>query len=237
MQHIKKALKILFLFGLLVGFILAGLYAFYDKELPQGKEGPAADRLAEKMLEALNYPAYQKINYIEWTFSGLYRKQQYQWYKKKGRCRVTWDSIAVNLNLMATRKSTVEVNGVSYTGKKKNDFIRYANAKFNNDSFWLVAPYKLFDKGVERRLLKDEAGKDALLVTYSSGGTTPGDAYLWLLDETYKPRAYQMWVDLIPLGGLSASWENWKKTSQGAFLAQSHKIFFLNLEITGIKTK
>ena len=56
---------------------------------------------------------------------------------------------------------------------KKDEFIRSAEAKFNNDTFWLVAPYKVFDVGVERRLVRVNDNENALLVTYTSGGSTP----------------------------------------------------------------
>lgn len=69
------------------------------------------------------------------------------------------------------------------------------------------------------------------------GGTTPGDSYLWLLNEDDQPKAFQMWVSIIPIGGIEASWEQWKETPNGAFLPQLHQLLFLDLEITGIKVK
>lgn len=230
MLFLKKIAKILVLFSL----SLATLFMYFDKALPQGEKGPAADQLAQKMLQALNHSAFKDLNYIEWTFSSRGKGRSYQWHKAKASCTVTWDSISVNLNLTAVKKSTVEINGQSYEGEKKRDFISSAEAKFNNDSFWLVAPYKVFDKGVERRLVKQDDGYEALLVTYTSGGTTPGDSYLWLVDENYRPKAFQMWVDIIPIGGLTASWDDWVKTPQGTILPQSHQLPFINIEITGI---
>ncbi len=235
MKYIKFFLKgLLFLF-LLVGLFLTAGYYRYNKALPTGVEGVEADRLAEKMLSALNHDAYKALDYIEWTFSSRGLGRQYQWQKSKGRCKVAWDSISVNLNLNTLKKSTVLINDLAYTGELKSDYISAAEAKFNNDSFWLVAPYKLFDKGVERRLVERETGEKALLITYTSGGSTPGDSYLWILGEDYKPTSFQMWVNLIPIGGIAASWQNWQKTTNGAFLPKSHQVLFLDLEIKGLK--
>ena len=100
----------------------------------------------------------------------------------------------------------------------------------------MVAPYKVFDKGVELRLVKTKNQKDALLVTYTIGGTTPGDSYLWHLDKNGRPISYQMWVDILPIGGLKATWSDWKLTETGANLPQSHKLLFIYLGITKIKT-
>ena len=235
MKYVKIALKSLLTLTLFLGLSLVGLYYSYDQELPQGTQGVEADLLAKKMLDAMNYGAYKELNYITWTFSSRGRGRSYRWYKNQGRCKVLWDSISVDLNIKALKKSSVQVNGLAYTGELKDDIIRAAEAKFNNDSFWLVAPYKLFDAGVERRLVKHDNGEDALLVTYKSGGTTPGDSYLWLLDDNYRPRAFQMWVSILPIGGIEASWEQWEKTAKGAYLPRLHQLSILDLEITGLK--
>ena len=235
MKYFKIVLKSLFLFILVLGLSLAGLYFSYDTALPQGKQGVEADRLAKKMLEAMNYDAYKELDYIAWTFSSRGRGRSFKWHKNQGRCEVLWDSISVNLNIKALERSSVKVNGSIYTGEMKDDFIRAAEAKFNNDTFWLVAPYKLFDAGVERRLVTQDNGENALLITYTSGGSTPGDSYLWLLDNNYRPRAFQMWVSILPIGGLEASWEQWEKTANGAYLPRLHQLSVLDLEITDIK--
>ena len=97
-----------------------------------------------------------------------------------------------------------------------------------------MAPYKIFDKGTERSIATLKNGKEALLVTYNSGGTTPGDSYLWHLDPTGKPISFQMWVDILPIGGLEASWDDWTTTESGAQLPTFHKLLILGLEITDI---
>ena len=235
MKYLKIALKSLLVLLLFLGLSLISLYHYYDHELPQGEQGEAADQLAQKMLVAMNYDAYKELDYIEWSFSSRGRGRSYSWYKRQARCTVAWDSISVDLNLNALKKSNIQVNGAAYKGELEKDYISSAKAKFNNDTFWLVAPFKLFDKGVERRLVKQNNASDALLVTYTSGGNTPGDSYLWFLDEDYKPKAFQMWVSLIPIGGIEATWEKWQQTANGAFLPRLHKVLFLDLEITNLK--
>ena len=80
-----------------------------------------------------------------------------------------------------------------------------------------------------------EDGKDALLVTYTKGGTTPGDSYLWHFDENGKPKSYQMWVDILPIDGLEASWDNWITTESGAILPTTHKLLVLDLDMGDVK--
>jgi hypothetical protein len=44
-----------------------------------------------------------------------------------------------------------------------------------------------------------------------------------------------MWVDILPINGLEATWENWIVTESGAQLPTFHKLVFLGLELTDIK--
>jgi len=99
--------------------------------------------------------------------------------------------------------------------------------------FWLSAPYKLHDPGVNLSLAKDADGKEGLLVQYDSGGVTPGDSYLWYLDETGLPTGYKMWVNIIPVGGVYASWSDWKSVEGGTRLSTEHELSmgFINLPI------
>lgn len=235
-MKLKRILKIIG--GLIVFFTLPTLLLFgfmylkYDTPLPEGKQGPEADQLATKMLKSLNETAYHNTDYLEWTFKGIHH---YKWYKSEASCEVTWDDFTVILDLKDHDNSKVFVAGTEYSGIEKHDYIHKAEDYFNNDSFWLVAPYKVFDSGVERRLVVTEEGQEALLVTYTSGGTTPGDSYLWHLDANDKPKSYQMWVSILPIDGLEASWEGWITTESGAQLPTFHKLLFLSLDMGDVK--
>ncbi len=233
----KKILKILG--GLIVFFTLptllffAFMYFKYNEDLPTGEQGEAADALAVKMLNALDHKAYEATDYIEFTFK---QRHHFKWDKAQNTCEVYWKHVKVDLDLNNTYNSEVFISDIKYDGIEKQDYIEKALNYFNNDTFWLVAPYKVFDKGVERRLVTTEEGKQALLVTYTTGGSTPGDSYLWHLDDNGKPRSYQMWVDILPIDGFEASWSDWTTTETGAQLPTFHKLLVLGLEIEDIKT-
>jgi hypothetical protein len=232
---LKKILKIIggiSLFITLPTLLLFGfLYFKYNEELPIGKKGAAAEQLATKMLKSLDYEAYQTTNYIEWTFKN---RHHYKWNKAKNSCEVYWKNYKVNLQLNAISKSVAFENNLQIKSTDAKESIDKALSYFNNDSFWLVAPYKVFDSGTERSIVTSGNGKEGLLITYTSGGSTPGDSYLWHLDDSGKPRSFQMWVDILPIDGLEASWNDWTTTASGAQLPTFHKLMVLGLEITDI---
>lgn len=229
----KKIFKVL---GglLLLGFFAFGmLYAIYHKPLPEGKTGPQADALAHKMLQAINYEAYQQTRYLEWSFAG--NAHQYKWDKSRSNVEVRWDDYIMNLNLHDTSRSSVTQKGVKLSAKESRDLYTTAWDYFNNDSFWLVAPFKVFDIGTKRSLVQLDDGSEGLLVTYSRGGTTPGDSYLWQLNTDGFPESFRMWVKIIPIGGVKATWDDWKVTTSGAFLPTSHQIGPFTLDMGEVK--
>ena len=75
----------------------------------------------------------------------------------------------------------------------------------------------------------------SLLVFYENGGSTPGDHYLWYLDTHHRPYKWQMWVSIIPIGGVFSSWSKWKKTKSGAWVAQEHHIGPITLTVRDIE--
>lgn len=234
-KRLKKILK--YIFGGIVFLTLPSLLFFgflyfkYNEKLPKGKQGVEADSLAIKMLNALDYQSYKETDYIEFTFKG---RHHYKWQKSENTCVVEWSHFKVELDLNNTKNSKVFVANQEYNGIEKQDYIDKAVSYFNNDTFWLVAPYKVFDPGTERRLVKMDDGRDALLVTYTSGGSTPGDSYLWHLDDASKPMSFQMWTSILPIDGLEATWTDWTTTESGAQLSTFHKLLFLGLELQDI---
>lgn len=228
----KKLIKIIL--GIVIFLTLPSLLFFgfvffkYNEDIPTGIEGVQADALATKMLDALDYEAYKNTHYLEWTFK---RRHHYQWQKNEGTCTVFWETYKVELDLNNPSESKAYVHSFRVHNEQATELIEKATTYFNNDSFWLVAPYKVFDEGTKRSIVSTKKGEQGLLVTYTSGGTTPGDSYLWFLDDTGKPNRFKMWVDILPIGGLEASWQDWTTTESGAQLPTFHKLLFLGLEM------
>ena len=220
----KKLFKFIGIFLLLL-IVSAGIYYFVNNEpLPEGKKGKEADALAIKMFNAINNDAFENTEILKWSFRG---EHFYTWNKQENIVHISWAQYKVTLHTKQVDKSELYIDGKL---SKNNDIIKKAQDYFNNDSFWLIAPHKIFDAGTERSIVKHK-GKDALLITYTSGGSTPGDSYLWILDENYMPTSFKMWTSIIPIGGVSATWSDGKKTSAGLQLPTKHKLSLFGLEI------
>ena len=200
-------------------------YLFKNEPLPKGEQGKEADTLATKMLNALNYEAYENTEKIAWNFRN---DHFYKWNKQENVVAISWANYKVILHTNNQKKTEVFIDDKRV---ENTEIIKKATDFYNNDSFWLVAPYKVFDTGTERRIVKYE-GKDALLITYTSGGSTPGDSYLWILNENHLPTSFKMWTNIIPIGGLSATWSDWKNTESGIKLPTKHRLSLFGLEIS-----
>ncbi len=219
---------------LLLGLVIFGItYLIYNEPLPEGSKGSEADALAYKMLEAINHDAYKNTQYLEWSL--LDGKHKYKWDKANGKVIVNWGDYTVKLNLNDTSKSIASKKNELISAKESKDIVNTAWDYFNNDSFWLVAPFKVFDQGTIRSVVSLDDGTKGLLVTYASGGTTPGDSYLWKLKPNGFPKSYQMWTSIVPIGGIEATWDDWKIMESGVFLPTSHQLGPVTINMGPVK--
>ncbi len=202
----------------------------FNDEIPTGTPGEKADALAMKMLEAMNYEEFKKAELISWTFRD---KNHYQWRPQEGKVSVSWNDFRVELITENPDSSSALKHAQSLEGDEKTDAITYALDNFNNDSFWVVAPFKVMDPGTVREIVREDA-QDKLLVRYTNGGTTPGDVYVWKLDQNYQPQNFQMWVSILPFQGVEAKWSEWQATTAGYQLAYKKSILGIEIPVTDI---
>ncbi|SNT05365.1 hypothetical protein SAMN05421640_2181 [Ekhidna lutea] len=214
---IKAVLK--FLGTGLVTLLIIGIltYLFIDESVPDGTKGQEAEELADEMLTALNKPGFDTLSIINFTYPGGHT---YEWNRDENEVRVQWESndVLLNLNVSPEEYSSTEYQGYEY---------------FINDSFWLIAPFKVRDHGVIRSSVKLDEGR-GLLVTYTTGGVTPGDSYLWIIDEKGFPKAWKLWTSNVPIGGLKFGWGGWTE-KKGVWFSLFHPSQVIDLEITDLE--
>lgn len=226
-----RALKItgivlLTVFILLVG----GCFILHEKE-PMGTPSPQADEVARKMMASVNKAAWDTTRYVQWTFMG---RHSFFWDKEENLVEVSWKDHLVLLN-PETGKGEVYKDGEKLTGDKKQDCLQKAQQYFFNDGFWFNAIIKAFDPGAERSLVTLKDGREGLKVHYTSGGNTPGDSYVWILDDNYRPTSWKMWVQILPIGGLEVNWTDWDTLSTGAIVSKTRDTKVFDIHMTDVK--
>lgn len=224
-----KVLKYLaIIFGIIIALGMTTC-AVLSKSVPLGVTGPDADKLADKMLEALNKEAWDTTNYAKWTFRG---KNHYLWDRTANLAQISWNDYRVLLN-------PDEVTGVVYKnetklqGKEADKVFQKAWSNWCNDMFWFVAPFKVNDPGTVRSIVQHEDG-ERLMISYEDGGVTPGDKYVWILDENAVPTAFEMYVQILPIKGIKANWGGWKELPTGAMVSTEHKSGKLGMSLENV---
>jgi len=231
----KKFFKNKWVKGILISIgvlLLVGVGFFWwsNESLPTGKEGAEADALANKMMAATNVEAWKETGAVSWNFAGA---RQHIWDKTRHYAQVTWEG---NVVLVDINPQTGIVKQKGKDNKLSDEeLVKKAWETWANDSFWLNPVAKLFDPGTHRKLVKRSNGEDALLISYESGGVTPGDSYLWLVDKNGLPYAWKLWVKIIPVGGLEFSWEKWQTLETGFKASAYHHSKLKDLTLTDMK--
>lgn len=227
----RRALAVV---GALVGAcVVAGAIAFVvlDRPLPEGQAGAEADALAREVQAAVDVDAWDELGAVSWSFGGF---RSHLWDKTRGYARVRSGEDETLIRL-GDRSGRVFRGGREVKDRAaRREGLDEAYAAWVNDAFWLNPFPKIFDPGTSRATVSLEGGLRGLLVTFSSGGVTPGDSYLLEVAPDGTPAAWRMWVSVIPIGGLRATWAGWKTLPGGARVATRHAGGPFTLELTDV---
>lgn len=193
--------------------------------LPAGDK-TGADDVARAIETAVNKPAWDQTGAIKFGFR---KQRQHVWDKERGFFHMQRGDEEVLLDLW-DRGGFAKKAGVDVDDATRAKLLNDAWTMFCNDTFWLNPLVKLFDDDVTRELVSID-GQRGLKVSYASGGTTPGDAYVWILDDAketnaanggIKPVAVKMWVSALPVKGIQFSWTSWTTLATGALITTTH---------------
>ncbi len=187
-----------------------------------------ARSLAKELWQASGGENWAKVKRLRFTF--IVEDQG----KELARVRHDWD-VAGQTDRVVWKDKDVTVN-LADPGDGEEATAAYA--RWVNDSYWLLAPLKVLDRGVTLEHLgtKEIAGgpAEALQLSFAQVGLTPGDKYVFYLDPTSKlPRAW----DYLPSPDktVHGSWEKYEEHG-GLTLSTSHQfggktIRFADIEV------
>lgn len=199
-----------------VGAAAFALFAV-DEPRPPGEPSAEAEAVVDRVERALNREAWERTGAVAFTFS--ITGTRHLWDRSRHLARVRWDDLEAQVALDDPSRGVAFRGGTRLGGSEARSVVRTGWERFINDSFWLCAPFKMRDPGTSRALTTID-GEPWLLVSYASGGVTPGDAYAWRIGEDGTPIAWRMWVQVLPVGGAEARWEDWTTLPTGARLAR-----------------
>lgn len=220
MRPARLALRLLGGLVALLVLLVSGAYLAACHALPGGGvTGAGADALAHQVEQAVEVAAWQRTGAVRFTFAG----HHHLWDRQRGLARVRWGEREVLLDL-GSRRGVARVRGALVEGGERDRLLEAAWRMWINDTFWLNPLAKLFDEGTSRTRFDAATGPPRLLVRYASGGVTPGDAYLWLLDEKSRPRAWRLYVRILPIRGIEFTWEGWTRLPTGALVSTEHRV-------------
>ena len=225
MQTYLKILKYISLLGALSLFLF-GVTAWLIHR-PTPKAEADGTLLASRIEQAVNISAWKETGLIQWSFAGA----THLWDRKRKLHQYKRGNLIIQHHL-ETRKAIRLQDNMARKATPKEQ--KKAWDMWINDSFWLNPLAKFRDAGVVLSTVTYER-EQTLLVHHTQGGNTPGDHYLWFIDENSRPYQWRMWVSIIPIGGIACSWENWIQLPTKAWIAQSHQCGPLEITLTNIK--
>ena len=123
-------------------------------------------------------------------------------------------SVFFNVN---AKQGKAFVNGKPVEGEEADKLLKAAYARYINDAYWLLAPWKVFDPGVT---LKYEGEKpcpaggtcDVLKLSFAENvGMTPKDVYwLWVSRDGHHMVQWQYILKGADEPPTTVQWNDWK---------------------------
>ncbi len=208
--------------------LLLPLFFAIAAKTPALEADTKAQQLAKEVWIASGGENWSGVKQIRFTFiveegGKELAHAEHDWNVAAGTDRVQWKGKDVTVN--------VYVPGSDEEAKA-------AYARWVNDSYWLLAPLKVLDKGVtltaEGQKESDGVMCETLRLSFASVGLTPGDQYLLYIDpQTKLVRAW----DYVPKpeNVMHGTWDKYERFG-GLTLSTEHNfggkvIRFANIEV------
>lgn len=227
----KKFFKYLGIALALLILVLGIAFMIYNEPLPKGEDGPKAALLRSRMANAINFDAWKNSDFVHWKFEDAH---EYWWDRRTEIVKVNWANIEVYFHT-PSQEGVALVDGERVDEKRNTKLISKAVGFFNNDSFWLNGPAKCLEAGSSFAAVEQD-GETGLLITFEEGGSTPGDSFMWILDDSGLPKACKMWVSVSPLGGMRTTIAKWEQLETGAMIPTRHTIGPMTISINDLSS-
>jgi len=122
--------------------------------------------------------------------------------------------VLLNVN---TKQGKAFINGKPAEGEEQEKLLKMAYGRFINDTYWLLAPWKVFDPGVTlaydgEKPCPGGGSCDVLKLSFENVGLTPKDVYwLWVTRDGRQMVQWQFVLNGASEEPTTVSWKNWQK--------------------------
>lgn len=195
---------------------------------PAARADEKADALGHELTAALGgQGAWEKARQLQFDFvvereGKAVARFSHAWDRYTGDYRLTGTDktgapFAVYFNVNTRQGGRVFVNGKSVEGEPQAGHLQNAYERFINDTYWLLAPWKVFDPGVNRAYDGEkpcpEGGVcDLLKLSFENVGLTPKDIYwLWITRDGRRMVQWQYVLNGASEEPTTAAWKDWRK--------------------------
>lgn len=182
----------------------------------QGEADERAAAVAARLMEALGgEEAWADTRFVSFGFAG---RRSHWWDRHTGRHRLEGTTQEgeryVVLQDVDERTGSVWLDGEKLEGERAAEMLENAYGAWINDTYWLIAPYKLRDPGVslawDREETIDGRTYDVLALSFEGVGLTPGDRYwVWVDRESGLMDRWAYVLEHQPPDSEPAAW-NWE---------------------------
>lgn len=217
-----------------------------------------ADKVGKELIEALGgQSAWEKAREFRFDFvveneGKVAGRRSHAWDRYTGDYRMTGTDpsgapYAAYFNVN-TKQGKAFVNGKPVEGEEAEKLVKSSYARFINDTYWLLAPWKIFDPGVKlvydsEKPCPDGGTCDVLKLSFDNVGLTPKDVYwLWVTRDGRKMVQWQYVLKGADEPPTTAQWKNWQKVGGVALSMEKPMpgkptvIRFENVSVTGTRT-
>ncbi|MBI4544361.1 MAG: hypothetical protein HY703_04115 [Gemmatimonadetes bacterium] len=187
---------------------------------------PEVRRVHSRMMAAMGgADAWESARYFEFDFV-VYRGGQeaarwrHRWDRWRGDYRLSGirrgDTILALFNVNHAADGRVWLNGQPVQPPRADSLRQFAYARFINDSYWLIMPYKWTDPGVHlsyagRQTDPNGRAWEAVKLTFENVGLTPENEYLAFISP--ETGLMERWHHFPRAGAEPAiyDWTDWQR--------------------------
>lgn len=185
-----------------------------------------SDQVARELIAALGgQTAWEKARQFRFDF--IVEREG----KRVAEFHHVWDRYTGDYRLLGTDKSGAPYavyfnvntrdgvafsNGRAVDGEEKRKLLETAYGRFINDTYWLLAPWKVFDPGVHREYGGEKTGPDGAIcdlirLSFDNVGLTPKDVYwLWVTRDGRRMVEWQYVLGGAQEEPTTAFWKDWR---------------------------